>query len=267
MRRPLTTSGTVLFFESHKWRFFSRALFLDSLILACSTTISRNWQKRGIQRCCSVHGLITCAMSTPATGKQQGYLSGRLRSMRSRVPGYPVLDEAVFLVNHIKFPKLRYEKLGCPFSKSRWRDGLERSSKRMDAFLRSKKIYILLDGRTLLGVFIMIPDVYKKNCVVSNNALSNEALSNEAVFLVLQIKFQKLWRQRAFRFQRRAGRQPLRSRLEKEESRTVNRKWFENDWKTCWELYLSRGDVGEDHVCTCGIMMNKPSSDRPSSRI
>ena len=38
----------------------------------------------------------------------------------------------------------------------------------------------------------MIPDVYKKNCVVSNNALSNEALSNEAVFLVLHIKFQKL---------------------------------------------------------------------------
>ena len=62
----------------------------------------------------------------------------------------------------------------------------------MDAFIRSKKIYILLDGRTLLGVFIMIPDVYKKNCVVSNNALSNEALSNEAVFLVLHIKFQKL---------------------------------------------------------------------------
>ena len=62
----------------------------------------------------------------------------------------------------------------------------------MDAFVRSKKIYVILDGRTPLGVFIMIPDVHKKNCVVSKNALSNEALSNEAVFLVLQIKFQKL---------------------------------------------------------------------------
>ena len=35
-----------------------------SFIRVCSRTISRNWRRRGTPRCCSIHGLITCAMST-----------------------------------------------------------------------------------------------------------------------------------------------------------------------------------------------------------
>ena len=35
-----------------------------SFIRGCSRTISRNWRRRGTPRCCPIHGLITCAMST-----------------------------------------------------------------------------------------------------------------------------------------------------------------------------------------------------------
>ena len=35
-----------------------------SFVRVCSRTIPRNWRRRGTPRCCSIHGLITCAMST-----------------------------------------------------------------------------------------------------------------------------------------------------------------------------------------------------------
>ena len=35
-----------------------------SFIRVCSRTIPRNWRGRGTPRCCAIHGLITCAMST-----------------------------------------------------------------------------------------------------------------------------------------------------------------------------------------------------------